>query len=141
MGGFFCEDCDIECGSEKDLKCHLKGKIHKLIETRAIETIANLDKIYEKVILFLNGIPIEECTSTKLKKVHHIGPSCITCLEKKSLKSVRSHLQDKKSHLYTKEQRKAEKRMVLRMVQLNYENKHKVKLIFTVRKALLIKVF
>jgi hypothetical protein len=151
-----CTVCQITVRRQVDLNTHLHGRKHKnkvLLMGISAATFANMDDLYQKALAILERVdatlpPLDLANChphaiTNRLKTLEIGHACISCFsdEFKSESLVRKHLHKDQSHIYPKWMLEAEKHQVLLLMADDPEGALKVKVVFALKKSLLVHVF
>jgi hypothetical protein len=137
------------------MDAHVKGKKHKnkvLLMDISATTFENMDELYHKALDILgrdntNLPPLDlahcqpSAITNRLRKLE-IGHACISCFsEFESETLVKEHLHIKESHIYPRRFLEEERQQVLLLMADDPEGALKVKVVFALKKALLVHVF
>ena len=151
-----CTVCQITVRRQVDLNTHFNGRKHKnkvLLMDISAATFANMDELYRKALAILGRVdatlpPLDlaHChpyAITNRLKTLEIGHACISCFSDDfdSEFLVREHLHKDQSHIYPKCLLEAEKHQVLLLMADDPEGALKVKVVFALKKSLLVHVF
>jgi hypothetical protein len=149
-----CAVCQITTRRQADMEAHVKGKKHKnkvLLTDISAATFANMDELYHKAVDILgrdtNLPPLDlancqpSAITNRLRKLE-IGHACITCFsEFESETLVKEHLHMDESHIYPRRILQEERKRVLLLMADDPEGALKVKVVFALKKSLLVHVF
>jgi hypothetical protein len=149
-----CTVCEITMRRQVDMDAHLKGKKHKnkvLLMEISAATFANMDELYRKAVDILGRdtdlppLDLANCQpsaiTNRLRKLE-IGHACITCFDEfESEVLVREHLHMDESHIYPRYLLVEEQKQVLLLMASDPEGALKVKVVFALKKSLLVHVF
>ncbi len=134
---------------------HLRGKKHNnkvLLRDISAATFDNMKELYRRALYILGradinlpALDLANChpsaITNRLKKLE-IGHACIMCFsEFDSEALVKEHLHMDESHIYPKWLLEEEKEIVLQLMADDPEGALKVKVVFALKKALLVHVF
>ena len=149
-----CTICQITTRRQSDMDSHLRGKKHKnkvLLMGISAATFSNMDDLYHKAVDILGrdttlpALDLANCQpsaiTNRLRKLE-IGHACITCFsEFESEELVKEHLHIDESHIYPRRLLEEERKQVLLLMADDPEGALKVKVVFALKKALLVHVF
>jgi hypothetical protein len=151
-----CTLCKITTRKKADMDSHLRGKKHKnkvLLRDISAATFDNMEELYRRALDILGravdtnlpALDLANChpsaITNRLKKLE-IGHACISCFsEFDSETLVKEHLHMDETHIYPKWLLEEEKERVLMLMANDPEGALKVKVVFALKKALLVHVF
>jgi hypothetical protein len=148
-----CTMCNVTTRRQADLDRHLSGRKHKnkrLLMDIATATFENMDELYRRAVDILGRstdapLDLANCRpnvlASRLKDLG-IGHACISCFEKfASEELVAKHLREVPAHIYPRAFLEDEMHEVLQMMESDPEGAVKVKVVFALKKSLLVHVF
>jgi hypothetical protein len=148
-----CSMCNITTRRQADFARHLAGRKHKnkrLLMDIATATFQQMDELYRRAVDILGRstdapLDLANCRpnvlASRLKDLG-IGHACISCFEEfASEKLVAKHLREIPAHIYRRTFLESEMHEVLQMMEHDPEGAVKVKVVFALKKSLLVHVF
>lgn len=120
-----------------------------LLKAIVRSTFEHMDELYGKALAILakdeTPLDLAMCQPNALaKRLRTLGVAhaCITCFEQFNLEDgVKAHLRQDTSHIYPKHFLEEERRQVLLLMKDDKEGSLKVKIVFALKKSLLVHVF
>jgi hypothetical protein len=148
-----CSICKVTIRSQADLDRHVAGRKHKnkrLLMDIATATFEKMDELYHRAVDILGrgtGAPLDlvncrpNVLASRLKDLG-IGHACISCFEEfPSENLVAKHLHTIPTDIYPRAFLESEMHQVLQMMASDPEGAVKVKVVFALKKSLLVHVF